>query len=242
MARVFWFGLIVPILLCSTPLIGADISLPLEIQVGETTYSEVRYYSHNPSKVKFHHSNGIAEINTKDMPDSVKAALQYSDDEANKWNQEQKEIGIRKAVATEQKKSNEEMARRANKANIIKDSLIALREIETDPISFLDKPVWIEGAIDVSNYYNWGFREAQEKFLSFRIRSGDSICHVYADREFGGRVRSDILKAGGPLIGVFEIVIPGKTYAPESPNVLALLLGVVPPLEEYLVKPPSVNP
>jgi hypothetical protein len=48
-----------------------------------------------------------------------------------------------------------------------------LREVRSDPRSFLDKPLNVEGKIELANYYNDGYRDAAPTHYSFELGTAD---------------------------------------------------------------------
>jgi hypothetical protein len=55
-----------------------------------------------------------------------------------------------------------------------RQNLKTIKEIETDQISFVGVPVVINGVIELSSYYNCGYRDTQPSYFAFRLfdRSG----------------------------------------------------------------------
>ena len=100
----------------------------------------------------------------------------------------------------------------------------SIREVSTDQLSFIDKPFIISGAIEVSDYYNYGYREAQSTHYSFQLNDGKGICHAYMTRAKAADLRKQLLDAGGSLKGRFAVVVSGKRY---DNNVNGLLLELL---------------
>jgi hypothetical protein len=137
-------------------------------------------------------------------------------------------------LANEARIANE--ARSANAARIanaaaetIKSLTRHIREVETDQRGYLGKPFVLQGTIDVSAYYNWGYSNSQGWRYAFKITEGRHTAHAYMLKEKAAGIREQILKAGGALRGSFTVVIDPSRFE-NAPELLLELLNVEPPL------------
>jgi len=79
--------------------------------------------------------------------------------------------------------------------------------------SFLDQPFILEGKIDVSDYYNYGYTRAQGTHFAFEITDSNAHrCHAYMEREKAGKLREQLLAAGSPVKGVFKVMLLSHLY------------------------------
>jgi len=83
----------------------------------------------------------------------------------------------------------------------------------------------LKGSIEISNYYNWGYKGAEETHYSFRINDGTgSRCDAYMERGKAGDLRQQLLSAGGPVKGLFTVALLSGHYEAESGSLLLELL------------------
>ena len=99
----------------------------------------------------------------------------------------------------------------------------------SDQQNFLDQPFVLQGSIEVSNYYNWGYAEAERTHYSFDVvDSTGTECQVFMERERGANLHQKLIDAGRPLKGVFSVVLLGDRYRKAGghpPGLLLELLG-----------------
>jgi hypothetical protein len=111
------------------------------------------------------------------------------------------------------------------RAEEIPKNLRTVREVESDQPSFLDQPFLLKGTIEISNYYNWGYQRAEQTHYSFRINDGTGHrCDAYMERGIAGELRQQLLSAGGPLKGLFTVVLLRGRYEANASEVFVELL------------------
>jgi hypothetical protein len=105
-----------------------------------------------------------------------------------------------------------------------------IREVETDLPSFVGKMFVLEGALDVSSYYNWGYMDARESHYAFELSQGlFNTAHLYMPRNTEARgIRETLLESESPLYGFFLVTMDASRYDSGSWEVMARLVGVVP--------------
>ena len=116
------------------------------------------------------------------------------------------------------------------KANQARQNLKTLKEIETDQLSFVSKPVIVQGKIELDSYYNFGYGDAQETHFSFNVTDSSGSGYVYMLKRDAAGIRKQLLDAGGSLRGVFKIEIRKERFQKGS-RVFAELLDAGPPLD-----------
>ena len=104
----------------------------------------------------------------------------------------------------------------------------SIREVETDQLSFLDKPFVMTGSIEVSSYYNWGYRGAESTHYSFDLRNDRKRCHAFMERTRATELRKQLLAADGSLKGRFLVVISRQRFEKSSGELLLELLDYRP--------------
>jgi hypothetical protein len=72
--------------------------------------------------------------------------------------------------------------------------------VGSDQPRFLDQPFLLKGTIEVSNYYNFGYRDVEQSHYSFDIiDSTQRHCYAYMERANADNLRQQLLAAGRPL-------------------------------------------
>jgi hypothetical protein len=100
-----------------------------------------------------------------------------------------------------------------------------VREVRSDQPNFLDQPFLLEGTIEVSNYYNWGYREAEQTHYSFKVIDGTgNDCAVFGECAKAAELRQQSFDNSGPLNGVFTVVLLSDRYRASSSELLLELL------------------
>jgi hypothetical protein len=126
-----------------------------------------------------------------------------------------------------------EAAKTAEARRALRASIKTIKEIETDMPSALNKKLYVQGTIDVDNYYNYAFQDAETGFYCFKIADDTGRAWVYMKRgEASEGIRKQILAAKGPLRGAFCIAIPAAIYSSGQGQVLGFLYDVRPPLDD----------
>lgn len=106
--------------------------------------------------------------------------------------------------------------------------VVSLREMETDLPSFIGRTVLIEGKIDISDYFNYGYSGAGNTHYSFTLRDDSGRGQCYGLREASDSLRQLILAhKGKPIAGVFQIRISDTVRHTANEGVMADLLKVV---------------
>jgi hypothetical protein len=71
----------------------------------------------------------------------------------------------------------------------------------------------LKGTIEVSNYYNFGYRDVEQSHYSFDIiDSTQRHCYAYMERPNADNLRQQLLAAGRPLKGVFSVALLSHSY------------------------------
>lgn len=85
------------------------------------------------------------------------------------------------------------------------ESIVA---VETDLQGYAGKTFVLEGTIELSNYYNYGYSDEADHRWAFRVRdrTGRAMVYVPRGRDLGEGLRDECLHAGRPLRGVFLVV------------------------------------
>jgi hypothetical protein len=121
---------------------------------------------------------------------------------------------------------------RDNALNDRRRNLRSIKEVETDQISFLEVPFVINGVIELSSYYNYGYRDTQSSFFAFRLTDRSGRANVYMWRNAASdELRRQILAAGGRLRGSFTIAIRRDKFTQNASDIYAELLDAGPPLK-----------
>jgi hypothetical protein len=95
--------------------------------------------------------------------------------------------------------------KRAADEAVIRKNAHILREVRSDQRSFLDKPFIVEAKIELTNYYNWGYRDAEATHYSFELRTANGGCYAYMEREGAAALRQRLVENGGAVKGLFSL-------------------------------------
>lgn len=104
--------------------------------------------------------------------------------------------------------------------------VVSVKTVETDLRSYIGKTVAVEGSLDVSDYYNFGFRGLSSVCYSFRFSDETGSGYLYQTRTKDDGTRAKILAKNGPVVGKFFIQIPANIEHSEGEGIMALLLKV----------------
>ena len=94
------------------------------------------------------------------------------------------------------------------------ENVRTIREVESDQRSFFDQTLLLKGRIEVSNYYNFGYKEAEPTHYGFAIRDDSTghDCKAYMERAKAAELHQRVLNAGGPVKGVFAVILLRSRY------------------------------
>lgn len=106
-----------------------------------------------------------------------------------------------------------------------------IREVETDQRYYRGTKFCLNGKIEVSSYYNYGYTKAQGTHYSFKLTDDDGkTANLYMQRENAASLRQQLLDAGGSLKGIFIVVIDTGRFE-DTANLYLEVLGYMPPIE-----------
>lgn len=132
----------------------------------------------------------------------------------------------------ESRRSNTTATPRVDALSERRRGLRSIKEVETDQISFVEVPFVINGVMELSSYYNYGYRDTQPSYFAFRLIDRSGRANVYMSRDAAAdELRRQILGAGGRLRGSFTIVIRRDKFTLNASDIYAELLDAGPPLK-----------
>ena len=212
------------LILLTTLLIAATLLAEDLTTLSGEKYTGVTVKRVEADSLSISHDDGLAKIPFTDLSDEVRKKYNYDPQKAAAFMKQ-------KADAAAQRQQAAVAAQIQAERDAIVKNTKTIREVETDQLAFLDKPFFLDGTIEVSNYYNYGYDNAEGTHYSFQVDNDDyRSCHVFMERSKAAALRKQILDAGGKLKGLFSVVILKARY--ESPGeVLAELLDYRPPLK-----------
>ena len=222
----------------------ADDAPPFDL----TTLSGKKYTGVTVTRVEgdaiaISHADGIARVSLADLPAELRTKYGYDPNKAAaaitqraEATARQREIDAKNMEAEKQLQDAPFIAAAAAKQKAARDQIAkntyTIREVKTDQVSFLGKSFYLDGELEMSSYYNWGYEKAVATHYSFELRSGGASCHVYMEREKAHRLRKQLVEAGGPLKGCFSVTLLWKrTQANQIGELLLELLDYGPPLQ-----------
>ena len=222
----------------------ADDAPPFDL----TTLSGKKYLGVTVTRVEgdaiaISHADGIARVFFADLPPDLRTKYGYDPNKAAAAIAQRAEAMARQRVidaknieAEKQLRDAPFIAATAEKQNAARDviakSTHTIREVATDQVSFLGKSFYLDGELELSSYYNWGYEKAVGTHYSFTLRNGRASCHLYMEREKADGLRKRLVEANGPLKGIFYVtLLRNRTLANGIGDLLLELLDYGPPLE-----------
>jgi hypothetical protein len=188
-------------------------------------YKDVTVSRVEPDGIVVKSKSGITKLYFSELPKEVQERFRYDPAQAAQFNTRQHATMAQQNAAMAEQQQQQEQQRRAEE---IKKNMRTAREVESDQPRFLDQPFLLKGTIEIANYYNYGYNGAEETHYSFTINDGTGrSCDAYMEHGKAGDLRQQLLSAGGPLKGVFTVVLLSGRYNAASghpPNLLLELL------------------
>jgi hypothetical protein len=184
-------------------------------------YKNVTVSRVEPDGIVVKSKSGITKLYFTELPKEVQERFHYDPAQAGQFNAAQQGAVTQQNAAMAGQQRQQEEQRRAEEIT----NLLTAREVESDQPSFLDQPFVLKGRIEISNYYNYGYQKAEQTHYSFRINDGTGHhCDAYMERGIAGNLRPQLLSAGGPLKGLFTVVLLRRRYEANAGNLLVELL------------------
>jgi hypothetical protein len=189
-----------------------------------TVYEHAAIGHVEPDGITVTHDAGIVKIPFTDLSPEMQQKYGYDRKKADAAIKQRAEAAAQQLQAAE-------VAQQKAVRDAITTNIHTIREVATDQLSFLDKPFLIEGELELSGYYNWGYDNAEPTHYSFELLSGNKKCHVYMERSKATGLRKQLVDAGGSLKGFFGVVLLKSRYRDSGIGDLTLeLLDYRPPL------------
>lgn len=188
----------------SFSICSAAFAEDIETSKGDL-YRNVTVNTVEPDQISITHDAGVARILFTDLPVAIQQKYGYDPAKAASAVQE------RELAAQEKRKSEAEAAQRAAEESVTKNTK-TIREVESDQLAFLDKPFFLQGTIEVSSYYNYGYSGFEATHYSFEIRDTTGSGHAYMERAKAIALRERLLTSGKALTGVFSVVLLKNRY------------------------------
>lgn len=156
-----------------------------------------------PDGILLKTKSGISKVYFTELPKEIQERFHYDPAKAAQFN-----------AATAQQQAPAPAPARPAPARP-EENVRTIREVESDQRSFFDRTFLLKGTIEVSSYYNFGYKEAEPTHYAFGIRD-DSIrheCYAYMERAKAAELHQRVLNAGGPVKGVFTVVLLFSRYS-----------------------------
>jgi hypothetical protein len=157
--------------------------------------------------------SGITKLYFSELPKEVQERFHYDPAQAAQFNAAQQKTSTQQNAAIAQQQQQQQQQEQQRRAEEIKKNVRTVREVESDQPSFLDQPFLLKGTIEIANYYNFGYDRAEQTHYSFTINDGSGgRCAAYMERGKAGDLRQQLLSAGGPVKGLFTLVLLSQRY------------------------------
>ena len=159
-----------------------------------------------PDGILLKTKSGISKVYFTELPKEVQERFHYDPAKAAQFN----------AATAQQQAPAQAPAQTPTQAPARpEENMRNIREVETDQRSFFDQTFLLKGTIEVSNYYNFGYSEAEPTHYAFRIRDDSTghECYAYMERAKAAELHQRVLNAGGPVKGVFAVILLRSRYS-----------------------------
>ena len=161
--------------------------------------------------------SGISKLYFQELPKDVQERFLYDSAQAARFATQQATATQQNAALAEQERQQRQQAQRQQEqqrpAEAMTRNTRTVLEVESDQPRFVDQPFMLQGTIEITNYYNFGYDGAEETHYSFEITdNARHRCSAYMERAKAGDLRERLLSAGGSLKGVFTVVLLSRRY------------------------------
>jgi hypothetical protein len=179
-------------------------------------YKNAKVSRVEPDGIVITFSGGIVKIPFTELSPELQTKYGYDKEKAAEFaaaeaQQYQQAAAQQQQAAAEQAAREQQVARELTRKEIAKN-IHTIREVKSDQLSFVDVPFMVEGEIELSSYYNYGYNDAEPTHLSFKLRSADGECKAYMERSKAAALRKSLVDSGGPLKGLFSVVLLKSRY------------------------------
>src|SRR5262249_21336729 len=134
--------------------------------------------------------SGINKVYFSELSKDVQERFGYDSAKAAQFSAAEREAFVRSSVAAS-------APQRPAAPPVTDPNLHTIMEVQSDQPNFMDRPFVLQGRIEISDYYNWGYGSAETTHYSFRITdTSRRSCNVYAPREGAAQLRQLLLDSG----------------------------------------------
>lgn len=196
-----------------TGVLSASIEFPLPavLKTGDGqvfTHGVITGFDGQMFRVE--HDGGISRVNWTVMPTSVQSAFKLDPEMSRDVARGDAEVA----------------ATKRRQALFTSLNVRPIKEVESNLPGFTGKRFSLQGTIQVSSYYNYGYGEAQGTHYAFRVIDGTGDATVYMPKGQGEALRARLLSGGtAKMSGVFTCtLLPARTVSHQG-SVLAELLA-----------------
>ncbi len=117
----------------------------------------------------------------------------------------------------------------AEASNSEENGAVNIKKITGDPSSFIDKKVKLYGYIQLSTYFNYGYRDARDSHFSFRFSHDkyfSKYINVYLEKGIGRKFFDEVTKTDEEWYGPVTLVLTNlrSRYDKNSPEMWEALL------------------
>jgi hypothetical protein len=185
--------------------LSASLALAEDFKtVNGKVYKDATVLREEPDGIVLKTKSGITKVYFTELPKDLQDRFHYDAARAAQFSAAQQTAALPPTVnrpIQAQTPKQEELAS-------VQGNVRTIREVSTDQLNFFDQPFLLKGTINVAAYYNMGYREADRTHYCFGItdKTG-SDCYAYMERERGGILHQQLIAAGGPLNGVFNVIL-----------------------------------
>ncbi|HEY3898973.1 MAG TPA: hypothetical protein VGM54_10190 [Chthoniobacter sp.] len=224
--------LIISILAVCASTILADDGFSFKTVDG-TEYKSVTVTRVTPASIQITYADGVASIPIATLPADLQKRLNYDPERAAKFEKMQADLQQAQASAQASQAQAAALQQKIAQHNSIIANLKTVLEVESDQSSFVGKPVFFQGDLEISSYYNYGYEHAQDSHFAFDLTdSSGRTARLYMKKgPEADTVRSKLLRFGGSARALCMITIIEPRYEKDSGELLAELFTVQSPID-----------
>ena len=210
--------------------LSASIALADDFKTIEgKEYKNVKVSRVEPDGIVLITKSGISKVYFVELPKEVQQRFNYDPQKATAYSAQQN-AAIQKSNEQSAKEQadlqwmRQQQQDAASLQSRLPGNVRTIREVETDQPNFLDESFLLKGKINVSSHYNYGYARAQQTHYTFVITDDTEHCNAYMERAKAGKLHQQLIEAGGPLGGVFNVVLLSHRYDQNASGLYVELL------------------
>jgi hypothetical protein len=136
--------------------------------IGGKEYKDATVTRVEPDGLVLKTKSGISKVYFTELPKDVQERFGYDSAKAAQFNAAQRAamVGPNAAASVPRPNAAASAARQQSVLPSRDENLHTIMEVESDQPNFMDRPFVLQGRIEISDYYNWGYQSAEKTHYS----------------------------------------------------------------------------